>query len=417
MSKAVESPRSIEAVAVLRAIVPPRDEHLEPWDSIVHWTELRLKRDNGKNRIYTKWIVPVTCGRRASPDCRGKHDVMVLRGMNGTETLTPGCLTGKKSTYSSVCTPCLKVKEFPLLSLGSYVSIGDDNEDGTLVKCGKCKKTRRCRIKEPKKFTGLCTNCWKRAALGSETIGEGPNKGKIPFKCSNCGKESFAWPHQHKLLTWKRLCPDCQTHNGVSLVGGLNKVAEDDFLPSTQAPVYLSRRKGLTGNQLKHVDVQCVFPVPQNENKICGKETPFLFKALRRNWDDATGFCPDHTTSGRVKGKEGFRRIQSLLEQVAQAPNGNGQKHGDVAKKKLREQEKEVKFNLILDVICGLWDRNELLGEVTYEAIARKLQDEDSNRRAWDISAKGVAKWLERYGYAGHREDVVKQLLQLRGKS
>src|SRR5215212_2623600 len=90
----------------LPAIVPPFDTPIELWKSIIHWTELRLERESGKNRGYTKWIVPVTCGYQSSPDCRGKRDVIVLRGMGGTEMLTPDCLTGRGNIFSGVCLPC-----------------------------------------------------------------------------------------------------------------------------------------------------------------------------------------------------------------------------------------------------------------------------------------------------------------------
>jgi hypothetical protein len=128
-------------------IVPVRGESVEPWLSIVHWTELREVRGLGKNRSYTKWVVPVTCGRRASPECCGKRDVIVLRGMSGTEMLAPDCLAAKSNTYTGVCVPCLKVKEYPALAPGCYVCLDDDNKEGTLFKCGGCGKLRRRRIK------------------------------------------------------------------------------------------------------------------------------------------------------------------------------------------------------------------------------------------------------------------------------
>jgi hypothetical protein len=331
----------------LSAIVPPLNQKIEPWKSIIHWTELWLERESGKNRGYTKWIVPVTCGRRTSPDCRGKRDVIVLRGMSGPDMLTPNCLTGRGNIFSGVCVPCLKMKEYPKLTPGSYVCIGDDNEDGTLFKCGGCGKLLRRRLKEPKAFTGLCLSCGQRAAKGSKTIPKGENQGKIPFDCANCGEEAFAWPHQHKSLKWRRLCPKCQKPSGAPPPWGWNAVNKDDVLPLTKAPVYLSRRQFPRPKGGGSVEVQCVFPVSENENGICGMVTGFNFKVLRREWKTATGYCPNHEISGRVDRANAYAIIQQLL---SQAQNGNGQK-------KVAHRERSDRDKWLLEIIAKVAER------------------------------------------------------------
>lgn len=393
MSKVVGSVTN-DTLAALRLIVPDQDEPLKPWGSIVHWTELYLVREPGKNRGYTKWVVPVTCGHRVSPDCRGKRDVIVLRGMSGTEILTPDSLTGRGNIYSGVCMPCLKVKEYPELSPGSYVCLGDDNEKGTLYKCGGCRKIRRRRIKEPKEFTGLCISCGQREAKGSQTIREGANKGKIPFNCANCGREAFAWPHQHKSSKWKRLCPDCQKPNGGPPPWGWNAVNKDDELPLTGAPAYLSQRKFPVPQNRGTVNVQCVFPVPGNTGGICGELTEFNFKVLRREWNNATGYCPSHEISGRVSRREAYAIIEGLK---AQAQNGKGQKNGGGEKNETtinpgsskkagrpRKFTDEQAFNAI----------DELGQRVSVSALARTLECTRPTVNDW-VHDKGFSNLLE----------------------
>ena len=359
----------------LPAIVPLFDQSIGPWKSIIHWTELRLERESGKNRGYTKWIVPVTCERRASPDCRGKRDLIVLRGMGGIQMLTPECLTGKGNTYSGVCFPCVKVKEYPALAQGSYVCPGDDNKEGTLFKCGGCGKLLRRRIKEPKAFTGLCLSCGQRAAKRSKTVRSGENKGKIPFNCANCGEEAFARPQQHKSPKWRRLCPICQKPSGAPPPWGWNVVNEDSVLPLTKAHVYLSQRQFPRTEGGGTVKVQCVFPVPQNENGICGRVTKFNFKVLRREWKTATGYCSDHEISGRVDRARAYSIIQQLL---LQAQKGKAPKSRE---EKLRERRAAVV--------------NGLLKSITEKVLSRKksgaaIEDMKSDDIASELNIGGA---------------------------
>lgn len=318
----------------------PKEKYTIPDSrSIIHWDEIYktqvVVRRGCRKTPYTKWLVPVTCGRRVSPQCRGKRDVVVLRGMTGPEPLTPECLTSRGSTYSGICLPCLRTT-FPNLLNGSEVYVDDVTEEGVLVKCGECNALRRVRrISEPKKFTGLCLSCGVRAAVGvpdhnhpvngariysSRPVSEGPNKGKWPFRCTGCGSEAYAWSHQTRSRKWQGLCPGCRERMGYTPRGGSPpKVTEDDYLPLTGAPVFFSRRKGKNG---KLVPVQCVYPVAENEGRICGVEHDVNFKVLRRNWNDATGFCPKHEISGRLSRRDAYAAIQALQ---ASALSGNGQ--------------------------------------------------------------------------------------------
>lgn len=325
MSKSDET-----AASILRAKAPQDEQVLSHSRSVIHWPEIYREKIPYKNRSYTKVRVPVTCG-----GCRKKRPVQVY-GVSRPGPLTLNSLSARPDIYTGLCPDCsvrgqpkvdhLEVEEFE----GGYVFWRDVNDDGVRVQCKGCGESRRRSTLYDPNFTGYCHSCGARRSFcipdhdhpycgarifSSRPVRDAKGTYRWPYRCVHCGNEALALPHAINYPKWRGLCSNSQ-----SVAVDPRTLTEDKKLPLTGAPVYLSRRHGKKGEL---VPVQCVYPVPQNESKICGIEHDAHFKSLRRSWDDFTGYCAKHEIPGGISRRQVYAAIQELQ---AQAQNGNGQK-------------------------------------------------------------------------------------------
>lgn len=308
-------------LARLREKAPKENQELDK--ATIHWQEIDSVIVPGKNRPYTKVVVPVTC-RVGRAGCFGKRPVMVLHGMSGSELLTPECLTAKGYTFNGVCWNCYKHERPPIQYLPNKAEIHweDVNEEGTLVKCappeyGGCGRfARRHSLRDLKNYTGLCRSCGVRRATGSKTIREGPDKGKVRFNCENCGKLSAAPYSTRRYKNWSKLCEECRTDRSPS--NSPRGKPRTIVVPYEFGPLK-ARVIRLEGN---HALVICPYPSCQEP------EHWMRFGATRGKVGEQNyGYCPSHNLSSRANRAD----IVALLQSKAQ--NGNEQKNGSGKKR------------------------------------------------------------------------------------
>ena len=128
------------------AKIPEKDQRLEPWDSIIHWTETYYSR----RTKYKGWVTAVTCGF-----CGTKRDARLFDLKPESGVLNPDCLRNptyeyKHLHYTGLCRPCLSKINHRNVKLpdGSELFLSQRTKEGLPIRCGACQsgQTLKCSI-------------------------------------------------------------------------------------------------------------------------------------------------------------------------------------------------------------------------------------------------------------------------------
>lgn len=268
---------------------------LLPNGSIIHWTEMYQVRVP-----YPKACVPVTCGNPwGNPNCRGKRDVRVVRGLSEPVPLSPYCLSTEEQEFRGLCNSCFQRKNHANQTLpsGTRVLWREMTAEGVPIICGKCGK--RWYLKNghyPYKGTGYCADCRNGRRSHDEVHPSGtiihwgrrhPEENTlVAITCHQCGNkeepEKFAWHSQVTDPNWSGRCTKCNRQ-----IPPHNKLIHDELVASGSIIHWAERDP----NDPSRVMVSCGLC------KRAGKETKRLMhSSAYRKWkvSKRAGHCQEH---------------------------------------------------------------------------------------------------------------------------
>ncbi len=369
------------------------DEKLGDSKSVLHWRELYTERMPYEVKAKTKTFVPVSCG-----GCGRKRDIEVKWRIN-RNTLSADCLAFRGQRYTGLCQKCSKQKPLEKISLrnGAAIFLNElkdiDDVAHLRVRCDKGEehiiKRRGRRRLHPSRYTEIieefsqdCKICAKK--LKAKTIREGADKGKVAFDCVKCGAPSAASYSTAHHPNWSKMCGSCRARLNATKNPHrkARKFLNNDNFPLTGAPVLFEEREG------DNVPILCPFVLATGE--VCNKKHSLNFKVVRREWDKATGYCPEHNIfSGKARREEivAFQNEarEALTALQAQAQNGNGQKNGSVEKRRPGRQR-------------GAEGKKKITEERIREAFTTlgRSTTEEQLAEFIDVSDRGLRKWMDK---------------------
>jgi hypothetical protein len=229
-------------------------------------------------------------------------------------------------------------------------------------------------------WSGACKACRRRLRGKAFTV-----NGVVIRRDTNRATEGYGW-----VLCPDGISPDCEKERYVKIDIGsylsgrhtgrckaCSNVRRAGSLPKEKLPLTHAPILERVGDMIK---VQCLYPVSENEHRICGVASEINVKVLRHTWEYATGFCSDHHIA-RTRGRlEAYK--QAIRALLARYQNDNGQKNDGAEKRgrgrtpksdETKKAEVADKLRLIKEAVLAMKSAGRQRSEVTANAVAAVL--------------------------------------------